>query len=215
MTTFREPVNAWTHLAGAALSIVGCILMFTRISAEGIANPLTIASAAMFSLGLISLYSTSGTYHAIYASEDKLMRWKKLDHSMIFLLIAGSYTPFCLLALDGTMRMAMMTAVWSVAIIGTLMMIFWIGMPRWLNTFLYIFLGWFAVFAIVPLHSSLPAGAFNLLLIGGVLYTIGGIIYGIKKPNISESFGFHELFHVFCLLGSAAHFAAVYCFLLV
>ncbi|MEG2650165.1 MAG: hemolysin III family protein, partial [Eubacterium sp.] len=146
--------------------------------------------------------------------EGELLRLKKLDHAMIFLLIAGSYTPFCLLCLTGPMRIGMMAAIWGVAIIGILMMVFWIGMPRWLNTTLYIALGWFALFALKPLYEALPTGGFVLLILGGVLYTIGGVMYGLKKPNFSQRWGFHEIFHIFVLLGSACHFAAVFRYLL-
>ncbi|MGL4284243.1 PAQR family membrane homeostasis protein TrhA [Eubacterium aggregans] len=215
MEKFREPVNAWTHLIGAALSLVGMVAMLNLIISENNVTPETLCSVLAFGIGLIGLYYTSFYYHAVQnRGEGELLRLKKLDHAMIFLLIAGSYTPFCLLCLTGPMHIGMMAAIWGVAIIGILMMVFWIGMPRWLNTTLYITLGWFALFALKPLYETLPTGGFVLLILGGILYTIGGVMYGLKKPNLSQQWGFHEIFHIFVLLGSACHFAAVFRYLL-
>lgn len=214
MFDFREPTNAWTHLIGALLSFGGLIAMLVLIQTEQRLDAATVASVIAFGIGLIGLYYTSFYYHAVKTSDQRLLRLKKLDHAMIFLLIAGSYTPFCLLCLTGTLRVVLTSAIWGVAVVGILMMVFWIGMPRWLNTTLYIFLGWFALFALKPLYDALPPMGFFLLLFGGVLYTVGGVMYGLKKPNISEKWGFHEIFHVFVMLGSLCHFVAVFNYIL-
>lgn len=211
---FRDPMSAFTHLIGAVLSVIGTIAMIILIVVEKEVNALTLASVLAFGLGLIALYTTSFTYHAIHGSPEKIMRMKKTDHSMIFLLIAGSYTPFCLLCLTGVTRVALMSAIWAVAVIGVLMMVFWINMPRWLNTGLYIFMGWFALFALKPLYDALPTGGFVFLLLGGIMYTVGGVMYGLKKPNIWPEFGFHEVFHVFVILGSLCHYYAVFRYIL-
>ena len=133
---------------------------------------------------------------------------------MIFILIAGSYTPFCMLSLTGAWRWSIITVVWSLALIGITLKICWIDMPRWLSTAFYIGMGWVAVFAFNPLYHSLSKGAFTCLVLGGVMYTIGGIIYGLKKPNISKVFGFHEIFHIFVMLGSFCHYWAVFRYIL-
>lgn len=212
---FREPINALTHLIGAVLSLLGLIAMLVLLKVTHQVHPATLCSVLAFGVGLIALYYTSFYYHAVLdRTKATLLRLKKTDHSMIFLLIAGSYTPFCLLCLSGTLRVTMMIAIWGIAILGVFMMIFWIDMPRWLNTTLYIALGWAAVFALKPLYLALPAGGFFLLVAGGVMYTIGGVMYGIKKPNLPHGFGFHEIFHIFVMLGSACHFAAVFCYIL-
>lgn len=211
---FREPMNALTHLIGAVLSVVGMIAMVVLIALEHRGDALTVVSVLAFGIGLIGLYYTSFYYHAVHVSPEKLLRLKKLDHSMIFLLIAGSYTPFCLLCLDGLTRIVFMSAIWGVSIVGVLMMVFWIDMPRWLNTGLYLFLGWFAIFALKPLYTALPTPGFVLLILGGLLYTVGGVMYGLKKPNIWPNFGFHEVFHVFVILGSLCHFYAVFAYIL-
>ncbi|MBC3795900.1 hemolysin III family protein [Acetobacterium tundrae] len=214
MNRFRDPINALTHLIGGILSVIGIIAMFWLIIAENNVTPLTVTSVLAFGLGLICLYFTSFTYHASLGSEEKVLRLRKLDHSMVFILIAGSYTPFCLLCLTGTMRMVMMIAIWGVAILGIVLKVAWIQMPRWLGTALYIFLGWFALFVLVPLYYALSLAGFLLLIGGGVMYTVGGVIYAMKKPNLSKDFGFHELFHIFVILGSLCHFICVFFFIL-
>ena len=214
MNQFREPMNALTHLIGAVLSVFGIIAMVILIISEDNVTPLTLISVLAFGVGLICLYGTSFTYHAAQGDQEKILHLKKLDHAMIFILIAGTYTPFCLLCLTGTMRVAMMVAIWGVALIGIILKVAWINMPRWLGTGLYIFLGWFALFVLGPLYQALPLPGFMLLVGGGVMYTIGGVIYAIKKPNFGESFGFHELFHIFVILGSLCHFICVFFFIL-
>lgn len=209
----REPINALTHLFGAGLFIILTIVMYIKIYFTGV-TAARVISATVFGLSLIALYATSGWYHTIIASPKRLMLWKKLDHTMIFVLIAGTYTPYCLLGLPQPLGYILLSVVWGIAIIGSLMMIFWISMPRWLNTALYVLMGWVALSCVIEMYHSLAFGAFFLLVLGGVFYTIGAIIYGIKKPNISEAFGFHELFHIFCLLGSLSQFLSVYLYLL-
>lgn len=211
---FRDPVSALTHMIGAILSLIGLAAMLVVVALNPDSTNLMLVSALAFGIGLLALYSASFSYHAIKASQKIILRMKKLDHAMIFLLIAGSYTPFCLLVLSGGMRIFFMVAIWSIAVAGMLMMVFWIGMPRWLNTLLYIAMGWLVVFAAKPLFDGLSAGGITALLAGGLFYTAGGIMYGIKKPNLSPMFGFHEIFHIFVMLGSLCHYYAVFRYLL-
>ncbi len=210
----REPVNAFTHLGGAAIFLLGTIILFFIAKAEHILSPNLNASIWIFGLSLVALYTSSGVYHALKVKEKTLVILRKLDHSMIFILIAGSYTPFCLLSLTGFWCWGLLSIIWTLAILGVGMKLLWIGMPRKLSTALYMGMGWISIFAAKPLFDALPLLAFVLLALGGIMYTIGGIIYGIKKPNIAPHFGFHELFHVFCLLGSGFHFAAVASYLI-
>lgn len=210
----REPVNAFTHLIGAVISFVGTLLLLL-VGKQG--EPLTttaLISMIIFGLSLVLLYTTSGVYHLVQTSDAILLKLKKLDHSMIFILIAGSYTPFCLLALDGFWKWSIITVVWTLAVVGIFLKVFWIDMPRWLSTGLYIGMGWIAVFAMGPLYHGLSFGGFFWLVMGGVMYTVGGIIYGLKKPNFSSSFGFHEFFHIFVMLGSACHYWAIFNYVL-
>lgn len=208
----REPVNALTHLFGALLSIIGTIILlnYSRLPL----TPVTIISILIFGMSLVMLYTTSGIYHLVYTTDAILLKLRKLDHAMIFILIAGSYTPFCLLALDGIWKWSIIITVWSLAIIGILLKMLWMNMPRWLSTSFYIGMGWIALFALKPLYDSLSLGGFVFLLLGGVMYTIGGIIYATKKPNFSPNFGFHEIFHIFVLLGSFCHYWAIFKYVL-
>lgn len=205
----REPINAFTHLGGAVLFLIATIILLILGASTPAFTLNFIVSVIIFGLSLVLLYTTSGIYHLVIAKETVLLKLKKLDHSMIFILIAGSYTPFCLLSLSGAWKWSILSVVWTVAILGITSKILWIDMPRWLSTLLYIGMGWIALFALKPLYDSLTLVSFLLLVLGGVMYTIGGVIYAIKKPNISKSFGFHELFHIFCILGSACHYLSV------
>jgi len=210
----REPINALTHLIGAGLSLVGTLFLLTLGNSSSDFTVTTIVSILVFGTSLILLYTASGIYHSVKTTDAILLRLKKLDHSMIFVLIAGSYTPFCMLSLTGTWKWSIIITVWSLALVGITLKIFWINMPRWLSTFFYIGMGWIALFALKPLYTSLSFGGFLFLALGGMMYTIGGIIYGLKKPNISKAFGFHELFHIFVMLGSACHYWAVFRYIL-
>ncbi|MDF2612486.1 MAG: hemolysin family protein [Clostridia bacterium] len=210
----REPINAFTHLIGAGLSLIGTLFLLTLQNDTVPFTATAIVSILIFGSSLILLYTTSGIYHLIKATDAVLLRFKKLDHSMIFILIAGSYTPFCLLSLTGVWKWSIIITVWTLALIGIILKICWINMPRWLSTFFYIGMGWIALFALKPLYTSLSFGGFLFLALGGIMYTIGGIIYGLKKPNISKEFGFHEIFHIFVMLGSSCHYWAVFRYVL-
>ena len=201
----REPVNAWTHLGGAILFFIGTIVMLVhRIVTE--ASVKSIVGVIIFGLSLVLLYLASGIYHSYNGSEKVIKKLKKLDHSMIYVLIAGSYTPMCLMVLEGQQRVVILSVIWGIALFGILSKIFIPGFPRVLYTLFYLMMGWMVIFFIGDVYSSIPQGGFLLLLFGGILYSIGGIIYMIKKPNFSKVLGFHELFHLFILGGSLLHY---------
>ncbi len=210
----REPVNAFTHLIGAGLSLIGTIFLLFLAQNSSAVTTTAIISVCIFGISLVLLYTASGIYHFVQTTDDILLRLKKLDHSMIFILIAGSYTPFAMLSLTGPWKWGIIISVWSLALIGITLKMLWIDMPRWLSTLFYIGMGWIALFALKPLYASLSLGGFLFLVGGGVMYTIGGVIYAIKKPNLSMNFGFHELFHIFVMLGSACHYWAVFRYVL-
>lgn len=201
----REPVNAWTHLGGAILFFIGTIVMLVhRIVTE--ASVKSTVGVIIFGLSLVLLYLASGIYHSYNGSEKVIKKLKKLDHSMIYVLIAGSYTPMCLMVLEGQQRVVILSVIWGIALFGILSKIFIPGIPRVLYTLFYLMMGWMVIFFIGDVYSSIPQGGFLLLLFGGILYSIGGIIYMIKKPNFSKVLGFHELFHLFILGGSLLHY---------
>ena len=210
----REPINSLTHWIGAILSLFALIARLVKgISTN--ASPISIISVTVFGISLILLYSVSATYHGVITNEKIIFRLRKLDHSMIFILIAGSYAPFCLIALGGSKGAVSFSIIASIAIAGILFRMLWFDCPRWLQTSLYIGLGWSAIFMIKPLSQVLSPVSLFLLVLGGVLYTIGGVIYGLKPKKLQiGSFGFHEIFHIFIILGSLCHFICVFIYLI-
>ena len=210
----REPINSITHLSGAVFSFIALFAMLAKAFVTNASN-ISIASVTIFGISLILLYTVSGTYHGIISSDKIINFLQKLDHSMIFILIAGSYAPFCLIALGGILGRNMFLVMISIAIAGIVFKLCWFSAPRWLQTALYIAMGWSAIFVIKPLYAALPPVSIFLLVLGGIFYTIGGVIYATKSKKIKiGTFGFHEIFHVFILLGSLTHFTCVFTYLL-
>lgn len=210
----REPINGLTHLAGAILAFVGLIMMMAK-SAVDSSSPLTMGAVAIFGISMILLYSASATYHMVIAQEAVISFLRRLDHSMIFVLIAGTYAPFCLVSLNGFTGWALFSVVMAAAISGVVFKMVWFDCPRWISTALYISMGWMIIFAAGPLAGSLPAPGLWLLVTGGIFYTVGGLIYGFKFEFLKTKYmGFHEIFHIFILLGSLAHFLSVYLFVI-
>lgn len=210
----REPINGLTHLAGAILSFVGLLAMVIKASMTT-TSPLAIAAVIIFGISLILLYSTSATYHMVIARDKVIAFLRRLDHSMIFVLIAGTYTPFCFISLNGKTGALLFSIVAAVALSGVVFKMVWFNCPRWISTALYIGMGWMMVFVFPPLAGSInPFGLF-LLVLGGIFYTIGGVIYAAKPKFLEfKIMGFHEIFHIFILLGSLSHFLCVFLFVL-
>ncbi|WP_294747207.1 hemolysin III family protein [uncultured Exiguobacterium sp.] len=210
----REPINGLTHLGGAVFAFVGLLALVIKASLERGAS-LAIVAAIIFGVSMMALYAVSATYHMVLASDRAIAIWRRLDHSMIYLLIAGSYAPFCLVSLNGPTGWVLFSIVMLIAVSGITFKLVWFNSPRWLSTTLYIGMGWIMVFAITPLAQVLSPLGIGLLFLGGIFYTIGGIIYGLKPRILSFKYlGFHEIFHIFVLLGSLAHFLCVYFFVL-
>ncbi|KUK66095.1 MAG: Channel protein, hemolysin III family [Parcubacteria bacterium 34_609] len=208
----KDPFSGFSHLLGLILSIIGTVLLVYN------SNNLTqIIAFLIFGLSMILLYASSAIYHLFGRSPEEVDIFRKIDHAMIYILIAGTYTPFCLIALDGLWRLIPMIVIWVLALagIGTIFLkSFWSKTPRWFATSLYILMGWLAVIIIYPLYLSIGIKPVLILLLGGLFYSIGAIIYAIKKPNITKGFGFHEIFHIFVLLGTITHFLGVYNYLI-
>ncbi len=205
----REPINALTHLVGAFLASIGLIVLLITTINEN--HSLTsILSITIFGISMVLLYTASGIYHMVNGSDKLIYHLKKVDHSMIYILIAGTYTPFCLLGLEGTWKWTLTTIIWSFAIVGVMISIFYINMPRFIKTTIYIMMGWLAIVAIYPLYLSISIKGVIWLILGGIVYTIGGIIYGIKKPNLSLKFGSHELFHICVMIGTCFHYWTIF-----
>jgi hemolysin III len=206
--SLREPVNGLTHLAGALLASVGLIVLLVRAAGEGRADQLV--AFGIFGFSLIALYTASALYHLLPLSAAGVARLRRLDHMTIFLLIAGTYTPFCLLALDGGWRVGLLCLIWALALCGILLKLLWMGAPRWLSVALYLGMGWVALVAAPALFRAVPTGGMAWVLAGALAYSAGALIYGLKRPNlVPRVFGFHELWHLLVMAGSACHFWAV------
>ena len=167
----------------------------------------------IFMLSMVLLYGASATYHSVNLSGRPLRIFRKLDHMIIFVLIAGSYTPVCLIVLGGKQGYTLLTIVWSIAAAGMLIKAFWITCPKWFSSVLYIAMGWVCLFVFGQLLDTLPLPAFLWLLAGGIIYTVGGVIYALKLPIFNAKhagFGSHEIFHLFVMAGSVCHFIFMY-----
>ena len=210
----REPFNGLSHLFGAILSLLGLTAMLVKVTING-DSFLTIIAIIIFGGSMILLYSSSATYHMVIAKDSIIQFLRRLDHSMIYLLIAGTYAPFCLITLKGTTGYILFIIISIIAICGILFKMVWFNCPRWISTALYIGMGWIIVFLASPLTEKIGTQGILYLIIGGVLYTIGGIIYGLK-PKIAfiKKLGFHEIFHIFILLGTLFHFICVFSYVI-
>ena len=206
-SSLRDPLNGLTHFIGIVLSVIGLIIL-TATSINPV-RPWHLATGVVFGLGMIMLYTASTLYHWLDLSEKANLWLRKFDHMMIFILIAATYTPFCLIPMRGHWGWGIFATVWSLAVIGLFFKIFWMNAPRWLSTGLYVLMGWVAIIGIRPLIASLNPAALFWVFAGGISYTIGAVFYAVKRP-VLKNFGFHEIFHIFVLGGTAAHFWAVY-----
>ena len=211
----KDPGSAITHFIGMIMAIFASVPLLIKAASEP--SKVYVISLTIYALSLILLYAASTTYHSFDFSEKVNTILKKVDHMMIFVLIAGSYTPVCLLVLDKPTGYIMLAAVWTIAIAGIVIKGFFVFCPKWVSSVLYIGMGWTCVLAFSQLLTNLSRPAFMWLLAGGIIYTIGGVIYALKLPifnNRHKNFGSHEIFHLFVMGGSFCHFVVMYNFLL-
>jgi hemolysin III len=202
----REPVSGLTHLAGVLLALIALIVLL--IEAGGRMDQLV--AFGIFGLSLIALYSASALYHLLPVSPAATARLRRLDHMTIFILIAGTYTPVCVLALEGGWRAGLLGLIWTLALGGVALKLLWMEAPRWLSVGVYLAMGWLAVIAASAIFRAIPYGGIAWILGGGLVYSAGALIYALKRPNLVPGvFGFHELWHLFVLAGSACHFWAM------
>ena len=204
-----RPWSAITHGIGAALSVIGTVLLVGRSVWEG--NLLHSLVFLIYGLSMICLYTASTLYHCVNTSVPKRIALRKYDHCSIYLLIAGSYTPICATVLREDGGLPLLSVIWALALAGIILTIAKLEIPRWLTSVIYLFMGWLSLTAIVPLVRLLPTAGMVWLVLGGVLYTVGGVLYAVKWPGRNNPrFGCHEIFHVFILLGSLCHFFLMY-----
>lgn len=214
----KDPVSGFSHLAGAIASVVGLVFLIIYAAKYG-EGAWDVVSFTIFGTGLILLYTFSSLYHLLNLDEKGTKIFRKLDHIMIYVLIAATYTPVCLGPLRGGWGWSIFGVIWGLAIAGIFLTIFWLNAPRWLTTGIYLAMGWTVIIAIYPLitiFSSLGAlSSLWWLLAGGISYTIGAIIYGLKWPHLKNKyFGFHEIFHIFILIGSILQYIFIFKYVL-
>ena len=209
--TIREPGSAITHYIGMMLALLAATPLISKASTT--ASPDAKVAMTIFMASMILLYGASALYHSVNVSGKILKVFRKIDHMMIFVLIAGSYTPICMIVLGGKSGYTMLAVVWGIAIFGMLIKALWITCPKWFSSVIYIAMGWVCVFVFGKLVDTMPTASFYWLLAGGIIYTIGGVIYALKLPIFNskhENFGSHEVFHLFVMGGSFCHFICMY-----
>ena len=209
--TIREPGSAITHFIAMMIAVFATVPLLVKAGIQsGWENFLAMA---IFMGSMILLYGASATYHSVDLTGRSLRVFRKLDHMMIFVLIAGSYTPVCLIVLGGKLGYTLLALVWGIAAVGMLVKACWITCPKWFSSVIYIAMGWVCVLVFGPLLKTLSAPAFLWLLAGGIIYTVGGVIYALKLPIFNAKhkfFGSHEVFHLFVMGGSICHFIFMY-----
>lgn len=208
--TIREPGSALTHFIAMMMAVFASVPLIIKAASS---SDLAAISMTVFMLSMVLLYGASTTYHSLNVKDSILKVFRKIDHMMIFVLIAGSYTPVCLIVLGGNVGYTLLTVVWGIAGAGILINALWINCPKWFSSLIYIAMGWVVVFVFGRIYSSLSTAAFGWLLGGGLLYTAGGIIYALKLSIFNarhKYFGSHEIFHVFVMAGSICHFIFMY-----
>lgn len=203
----RDPFSGLSHLAGALLALIGLAYMLMHIPEQQFGYYL--ASYLVFGISMFVMFAASAVYHLMEISEEGIRALKRVDHMAIFIMIAGSYTPYCLLGLTGDLAWWMFGVVWSIALAGILVKIFWLHAPRWLSTALYLGMGWVSLVVYEPLSEGLSEGAIDWLLAGGIAYSVGAIVYATKWPNLHKHFDFHDFWHLFVLAGAACHFVSI------
>lgn len=206
----KDPGSSITHFIGLVLALGGMIPLLIRASKV---DSLSLLAVAIYVISLILLYAASTTYHTFDRSERINRILKKCDHMMICVLIAGTYTPVCLIVLRGRLGYIMLAIIWCFALVGIIIKAFWVYCPKWVSSVLYIGMGWTCVLAFAPLIKALDTSSFIWLLAGGIIYTIGGIIYALKLSIFNSKhqyFGSHEIFHLFVMAGSICHYIFVW-----
>ena len=209
--TIREPGSAITHFIGMMLAVFAAVPLLVKAGVTSGGH--SFSAMAVFMTSMILLYGASAMYHSVNLAGERLRIFQKLDHMMIFVLIAGSYTPVCLVVLDGDTGYKLLALVWGIALVGMVVKACWITCPKWFSSVIYIAMGWVCVLAFGQLLDTLSAAAFLWLLAGGLVYTAGGVIYALKLPIFNskhKAFGSHEVFHLFVMGGSICHFIFMY-----
>jgi len=207
----REPFNGLSHLAGALLSIAGLVVLLVFSNGK----PWHTTAFSIYGASLIILYTASALYHSLPVQPHHIRKLLVFDQVAIYLLIAGTYTPLCLVSLRGPWGWSMLGVIWGIALVGIVLRLAWRTAPPALPVVLYLVMGWLSVIASKPLVSALPPSGIGWLFAGGMVYTIGAVIFALQRPNLwPGKFGSHELWHVMVLGGSACHYVMMFMFVL-
>ncbi|MCG3139712.1 MAG: hypothetical protein HDKAJFGB_00630 [Anaerolineae bacterium] len=202
----RDPVSGLMHLAAAAAAALGLALL-VYLGRDSVSKQTTLV---IYGLSVIAMFAASATYHLVNASPATLQFLRKLDHSAIYLIIAGTYTPICLYFFTGFWQWGMVALIWLFALVGILVKLVFLHAPRWLTVVIYLVMGWLGLVAIPEMVNVMPPGAIAWLLAGGFFFTLGALVYALKKPDwYPNVFGFHELWHIFVILGVLCHFILI------
>lgn len=205
----REPANAYTHLAGVLLSILGLVLLLHRSVMYG--QPVHVISFTIFGSSMILLYLASTLYHMLPLSDKGIRLMRRIDHIMIYVMIAGTYTPITLIVLEGYLGWALFTIIWAIAVLGILFKLVWFNAPKWISLLIYLSMGWLALAVFPALWDVFSVSAILWIFLGGLAYTIGAVIYGFKWPNPSPvHFNFHAIWHIIVMIGSFCFFWLMY-----
>ena len=206
MQKFRDPLSGLIHLASAVAAVLGLVGLLVA----GKGQPTKEIAFLIYGISLILMFSASATYHLVQAGPKTIGVLRKIDHSAIYLLIAGTYTPLCLSFFTGFWRWGLLGIIWAFALIGVGFKVFVINAPRWITTGIYLVMGWLSIMGVTEILRVMPVGAIIWLVTGGLLFTFGAVIYALKKPDPRpEVFGFHEIWHIFVILGCLSHFILI------
>ena len=209
----KDPISAFTHFLGFLMSIPVTITLVYKSLEDG--NVVASFAFLIFGVSLMLLYGASTIYHTVKTDERHTAILRRIDHIMIFVLIAGTYTPVCLVPLRGKWGYTLLAIVWGIAFLGIFLKIFWLNAPRFLSTAIYVAMGWLVMIAFMPLEKALPLGGIILLALGGVTYTVGAIIYAFKSKRLQFKYvNFHDIFHLFVMGGSFFHIVFMYVYIL-
>lgn len=205
----RDPISGLTHFIGIVFAIIGFVFLMVKVTDP--VKPWHIGTFIVFNTAMVLVYLFSTLYHWLPLSSKGVQRLRRADHIMIFIMIAATYTPICLIPLRNSIGWGLFSSVWGIAAVGLLLKIVWLQAPRWISVAVYILMGWLVVIGIFPLIEALNVHALLWLLAGGLFYTFGAIIYAIKRPDPwPNRFGFHEIFHIFVMLGTVSHYIVMY-----
>lgn len=203
---FREPVSGFTHLVAAGAAFIGLVALLV----VGWGDAIRVVSLLIYGLSLVLMFASSATYHLVNLGPGVVAWFRKLDHSAIYLLIAGTYTPVCLHFFSGFWNWGMVVVIWALALVGVIVKLFVIRAPRWATAGVYLVMGWLSILGLGEIRRAMPPAAIAWLVLGGLLFTVGAVIYILKKPDPWPGvFGFHEIWHIFIICACLTHYILI------